>query len=121
MPEASGSRQEYVFEGFPFANPKAGTTFYFALQVRDEAGNFSAISNLASLSYEGEVELEAEPAGQGAETDEPGQGKNHIEAAAGTESVQAVPEELRRACRDLGCTAFSILDGFFQSSPDIQM
>ena len=121
MPEASGSRQEYVFEGFPFANPKAGTTFYFALQVRDEAGNFSAISNLASLSYEGEVELEAEPAGQGAETDEPGQGKNQIEAAAGTESVQAVPEELRRACRDLGCTAFSILDGFFQSSPDIQM
>jgi hypothetical protein len=51
MPGEAGGRQEYIYEGFPFANAADGTVFYFALQTRDEAGNFSAISNLASISY----------------------------------------------------------------------
>jgi hypothetical protein len=51
MPTEAGSLQEYLLDGFPFANPRKGTAFFFALQTRDEAGNFSAISNLASLSY----------------------------------------------------------------------
>lgn len=52
MPGEAGSPQEYSLEGFPFADPAKGTTFYFALQARDEVGNFSAISNLAAVSYE---------------------------------------------------------------------
>jgi hypothetical protein len=51
MPGEAGSMQEYVLNGFPFASPRQGTTFYFALQARDEAGNLSAISDPASLSY----------------------------------------------------------------------
>ena len=125
MPEAAGSRQEYVLEGFPFANPKSGTTFYFALQVRDETGNFSAISNVASLSYEEEVEPEAEPVGEGAEAAgpeeaeaRPEEAEAQPEAAAVAETVHAVPEELRRACCDFGRIAGSILPGLDQGSPD---
>lgn len=51
MPGEAGSPQEYSLQGFPFANPAKGTTLYFALQARDEAGNLSALSNLASVSY----------------------------------------------------------------------
>jgi hypothetical protein len=51
MPTQAGDIQEYLLEGFPFVSPKPGTVFFFALQARDEAGNFSAISNLASISY----------------------------------------------------------------------
>jgi Subtilase family/FG-GAP-like repeat len=61
MPGEPGSPQEYIYEGFPFVRPKPGTTFYFALQTRDEVGNFSAISNLATLSYAAEA-VEVQPA-----------------------------------------------------------
>ncbi len=51
LPAPAGSHQEYVLEGFPFSAPREGTVYYFALQARDEAGNLSALSNTASLSY----------------------------------------------------------------------
>jgi len=60
MPGEPGSQQEYLYEGFPFTNAVDGTVFYFALQTRDEAGNLSAISSLASISYGETVEPEAE-------------------------------------------------------------
>ena len=51
MPGEAGTFEEYLLQGFPFADPSEGTTYYFAIQTRDEAGNLSAISNLASMSY----------------------------------------------------------------------
>ncbi|MEW6554647.1 MAG: S8 family serine peptidase [Actinomycetota bacterium] len=51
MPGEPGAPQEYAYDAFPFIYARSGTTFYFALQTRDEAGNFSAISNLATLSW----------------------------------------------------------------------
>ena len=61
MPGEPGSEQEYIYAGFPFASPKPGTSFYFALQTRDEVGNFSAISNLVNLVYAPEA-APAQPA-----------------------------------------------------------
>ncbi len=52
LPGEAGTLQEYACEGFPFAGASAGTTFYFALQTRDEVGNLSAVSNPASASHE---------------------------------------------------------------------
>ena len=97
MPAGVGSLQEYIVEGVPFASPKDGTTFYFALQSRDEAGNFSVISNLTSISYGEEVEPQEEPAEpEPVETEpaepEPGSEETQPEAAR-VEAIQAAQVE----------------------------
>ena len=61
MPGEPGRMQELVYEGFPFDRTITGKVIYFALQARDEVGNLSALSGLASVSYEVQVEPEAEP------------------------------------------------------------
>lgn len=43
VPAAGGSSQSYVAQGLV-----SGTTYYFAIKARDEAGNWSAISNVPS-------------------------------------------------------------------------
>jgi hypothetical protein len=58
LPAQAGTVEEVVLEGFPFNLPVDGMTYYFALQTRDEAGNLSAISNIAELSYKEEIEAE---------------------------------------------------------------
>jgi len=58
LPGVAGSAQEFAIDGFPFDGPRDGVTCYFALRTRDEAGNLSAISNIASISYEKEIEPE---------------------------------------------------------------
>jgi hypothetical protein len=125
MPAVAGSRQEYAFEGFPFANPKLGTVYYFALQARDEAGNFSAISNITSLSYGEQVEPEAEPAEDDAETADPepaepgpGQDDAQPEAASG-EVIRTAPAELSRVSRDCGRIVGAALSGFLEGGRDI--
>ena len=52
MPGEPGGLQEYVYEGFPFDDTFRGKVLYFALQSRDEAGNISPLSVLASVSFE---------------------------------------------------------------------
>jgi hypothetical protein len=52
MPGEPGSREEFIYEGFPFTGTFKGKTVYFALQARDDAGNLSALSIPASVSYE---------------------------------------------------------------------
>jgi len=61
MPGEPGGIQEFVYEGFPFDRTITGKVIYFALQTRDEAGNLSALSGFASISYEVQVEPVPEP------------------------------------------------------------
>ena len=49
MPAEAGMREEMNVEGMWFAVGGEERLYYFALQARDEAGNLSPISNLASL------------------------------------------------------------------------
>ncbi|MBC7247147.1 MAG: VCBS repeat-containing protein [Actinobacteria bacterium] len=49
MPAQAGTREEMVVEGPLFSFGDGERTYYFTLQARDEAGNLSPLSNLASL------------------------------------------------------------------------
>jgi len=60
LPAEEGTVEEMILEGFPFDLPVEGMTYYFALRARDEAGNLSAVSNVAFLRYEKKVEAEAQ-------------------------------------------------------------
>jgi len=51
LPEPAGTPQEILLQDFLSGAQAGGGTLYFAMQCRDEAGNISAISNLASISF----------------------------------------------------------------------
>jgi hypothetical protein len=51
LPAAPGSPQSWVVEEFAPGGMRDGSNYYFALRTRDEAGNISAISNLAYVSF----------------------------------------------------------------------
>jgi hypothetical protein len=51
LPGEAGSVQEWIIEDLSSFSVGEGRTYYFALQARDEAGNLSAVSNPASVSF----------------------------------------------------------------------
>jgi len=51
LPEPAGTPQEILLQDFLSGAQAGGGTLCFAMQCRDEAGNISAISNLASISF----------------------------------------------------------------------
>ena len=76
-PGPPGTPEEFVVRGLAF-----GTTYYFAMSVGDEVGNWSALSNVAVLSWSLDTSPPAVPIGLAATFKN---GSVHLAWAANTE------------------------------------
>jgi len=56
LPAIPGTTQSYVFDGLP-----TGVTCYFAIKTADQAGNWSAMSNVISRVPQGTIPIPASP------------------------------------------------------------